>query len=90
MMANKNSYKKSSFGPAFLFLEKARRTALADYYEFCRLMDDIADEPDVKNPEGELSFWKEEVSKEHLLQIWAAVYKRMSASLVCCRTVFYF
>ena len=63
MMANKNSYKKSSFGPAFLFLEKARRTALADYYEFSRLMDDIADEPDVKNPEGELSFWKEEVSR---------------------------
>lgn len=63
MTANKNSYKKSSFGPAFLFLEKARRTALADYYEFCRLMDDIADEPDVKNPEGELSFWKEEVSR---------------------------
>ena len=63
MAANKNSYKKSSFGPAFFFLEKPRREALADYYEFCRLMDDIADEPDVKDPEQQLAFWREETAR---------------------------
>ena len=44
------SYKKSSFGPAFFFLNKRRRQALAHYYEFCRLADDIADEPNVLLP----------------------------------------
>ena len=63
MAADKNSYKKSSFGPAFLFLEKYRREALADYYEFCRRMDDIADEPDVQNPAGELDFWAAEIAR---------------------------
>lgn len=57
-----NSYKKSSFGPAFLFLSKRRRAALAAYYEFCRLMDDIADEPDVKDPLKELDFWQQEIA----------------------------
>ena len=61
MNADKNSYKKSSFGPAFLFLGKRRREALAVYYAFCRLMDDIADEPDVKDRLAELSLWKEEI-----------------------------
>ncbi len=57
------SYKKSSFGPAFLFLEKSRREALATYYAFCRLMDDLADEPGVEDPEKELSFWQEEMAR---------------------------
>lgn len=57
------SYKKSSFGPAFFFVSKRRRTALAAYYEFCRLMDDIADEPNVKDPLKELDFWQEEVAR---------------------------
>lgn len=63
MKSPNNSYKKSSFGPAFFFLSKRRRAALAAYYEFCRLMDDIADEPTVKNPLQELNFWQEEVSR---------------------------
>lgn len=63
MAANNRSYKKSSFGPAFLFLSKRRREALADYYEFCRLMDDIADEPDVPAPEKELDFWQAEIGR---------------------------
>ncbi len=63
MTANNRSYKKSSFGPAFLFLSKRRREALADYYEFCRRMDDIADEPDVQNPAGELDFWAAEIAR---------------------------
>ena len=61
MTVTYNSYKKSSFGPAFLFLDKRRRKALQVYYAFCRLMDDIADEPGVKNPEQELIFWREEI-----------------------------
>ena len=55
------SYKKSSFGPAFFFLSKRQRTALAAYYEFCRLMDDLADEPGVKDRQGQLLSWQEEV-----------------------------
>jgi phytoene synthase len=61
MTPNQTAYKKSSFGPAFLFLGKKQRRALADYYAFCRLMDDIADEPTVKNPQRELDFWREEI-----------------------------
>jgi len=62
-MAENKSYKKSSFGPAFLFLPKRRRAALADYYEFCRLMDDIADEPTFPEPGKELSYWEEEIAR---------------------------
>ena len=60
MTTTQNSYQKSSFGPAFFFLSKERRAALADYYEFCRLMDDIDDEPRT-NPIEELNFWQGEV-----------------------------
>lgn len=63
MAANNRSYKKSSFGPAFFFLDGRRREALADYYEFCRRMDDIADEPDVPDPAGELDFWETEIAR---------------------------
>ena len=61
MSADNKSYKKSSFGPAFFFLSKRRREALANYYEFCRLMDDIADEPDVPSPQRELDHWEKEI-----------------------------
>lgn len=44
-MTQTPAYKKSSFGPAFLFLPRRQRRALANYYAFCRLADDIADEP---------------------------------------------
>lgn len=63
MAADKNSYKKSSFGPAFFFLSKRRRDALSNYYEFCRRMDDIADEPDMPSPAKELDFWQEEIAR---------------------------
>ncbi len=63
MKADISSYKKSSFGPAFLFLSKRRREALAVYYAFCRLMDDIADEPTVQDPQKELDFWREEIER---------------------------
>ena len=63
MKADISSYKKSSFGPAFLFLSEKQRCALAVYYAFCRLMDDIADEPDIPNPQEELNFWQEEIQR---------------------------
>lgn len=62
MSQNTNAYKKSSFGPAFFFLNKRQKQALADYYAFCRLMDDIADEP-CENPQGELSDWEAEIGR---------------------------
>ncbi len=63
MNADQAAYKKSSFGPAFLFLDKKRRQALATYYSFCRLMDDIADEPGVPDRAKELAFWRKEIDR---------------------------
>ena len=63
MKADCKAYKKSSFGPAFLFLNKTQRRALAVYYAFCRLMDDIADEPNVPDPQGQLNFWRQEIAR---------------------------
>lgn len=60
---NYASYKKSSFGPAFLFLRKERRRALCCYYAFCRMMDDIADEPGHADPSAELDQWAEEIRR---------------------------
>ena len=36
---------------------------MAAYYEFCRLMDDLADEPGVQDRQGQLLFWQEEVGR---------------------------
>ena len=63
MNPDSSAYKKSSFSPAFLFLGNKQRQALAVYYAFCRLMDDIADEPTVKNPQEELAFWRAEIGR---------------------------
>lgn len=63
MNPTQTAYKKSSFGPAFLFLDKKRRRALATYYAFCRLMDDIADEPGIADREKQLAFWQEEIQR---------------------------
>lgn len=57
------AYKKSSFGPAFLFLNKQRREALAAYYVFCRKMDDIADEPNIADRCKELDTWRQEIER---------------------------
>lgn len=62
-MTTQTAYKKSSFGPAFLFLSKKRREALAVYYAFCRLMDDIADEPEIKDKAEQLVYWKQEITR---------------------------
>ncbi len=54
------AYKKSSFGPAFFFLSRRKRQALANYYAFCRLADDIADEP-AQHPEQLLRALEQEI-----------------------------
>ena len=51
-MTEQDAYKKSSFGPAFFFLGKSRRRALAHYYAFCRIADDVADEPQANAPQA--------------------------------------
>ncbi len=60
-MTQPQAYKKSSFGPAFFFLTKRERQALAHYYAFCRLADDIADEPNRPNPATELNALAQEI-----------------------------
>lgn len=60
-MTEQDAYKKSSFGPAFFFLGKSRRKALAHYYAFCRKADDIADEPQPNAPQA-LKSLAEEIS----------------------------
>ncbi|MBR2081854.1 MAG: squalene/phytoene synthase family protein [Elusimicrobiaceae bacterium] len=60
-MISTPAYKKSSFGPAFFFLKRRQRRALADYYAFCRLADDIADEPNQPNPEAQLNALAQEI-----------------------------
>ena len=59
-MSDISVYKKSSFGPAFLFLSRKKRAALAHYYAFCRQADDIVDEPN-ENPALALEALRQEV-----------------------------
>lgn len=61
MTQPQDAYKKSSFGPAFFFLSRRTRQALAHYYAFCRLADDIADEPHRPNPQAELNALSQEI-----------------------------
>lgn len=60
-MTQPQAYKKSSFGAAFLFLTRRQRRALANYYAFCRLADDIADEPGRPDPARELDALAQEI-----------------------------
>ncbi|MDR0292312.1 MAG: squalene/phytoene synthase family protein [Elusimicrobium sp.] len=64
-------YKKSSFGPAFLFMNEERKNALAAVYAFCREVDDIVDEP-AQNPRAALEFWRTEIEKVFSAQTPAA------------------
>lgn len=77
MSSLQTTYKKSSFGPAFFFLDKKRREALAVYYAFCRLMDDIADEPQVQNRLQELQFWQEEITRVYEKQAQTPLGKEL-------------
>lgn len=57
--------KKSNFFLGFLFLSKGKREALAAVYAYCRLIDDIVDEPGVAKDEAraQLQFWREEIAR---------------------------
>ena len=49
----------SSFGAAFVFLDKERRQALDAVYAYCRLVDDAVDDaPDAAAARAELSAWR--------------------------------
>jgi phytoene synthase len=57
----------SSFAAAFWMLPPARRRALHAVYAFCRLADDIADEPAVREDRGLLLVrWREELDAAYL------------------------
>ena len=64
-MMQEQAYKQSSFGPAFLFLSRRKRAALAHYYTFCRLADDLVDEPN-ENPQRALKNLAQEVEYIYL------------------------
>ena len=57
--------KKSNLAFAFFCLDKERAKDMEIFYAFCRLMDDIADEPARAAPEkrAELASWKGEISR---------------------------
>ncbi len=52
----------SNFYYSFLLLPRAKRRAIKDVYEFCRLLDDVVDEDQTgRNPYAELQYWRGEV-----------------------------
>ena len=56
--------KKSNFFLGFLFLPKEKREALTRIYAYCRLIDDIVDEPKPKDEAlRELQFWRDEIER---------------------------
>ncbi len=57
--------KKSNFFLGFLLLPPAKRKALAAVYAYCRLIDDIVDEPGVSKDEArkQLDFWRAEIER---------------------------
>ncbi|HAF95799.1 MAG: hypothetical protein A2X34_00695 [Elusimicrobia bacterium GWC2_51_8] len=54
---------QSSFGPAFLFLNRPQRRALCAFYAYARSVDDIADDPalDKESKLAGLASWKMEI-----------------------------
>ena len=55
--------RKSNFFLGFLLLPKPKREALSAVYAYCRLIDDIVDEPGVPKDEArrQLDFWRGEI-----------------------------
>jgi phytoene synthase len=52
----------SNFYYAFLLLPRSRREAIQNVYGFCRIIDDIVDEPRAgRDPAAELDKWREEI-----------------------------
>ena len=60
--------KKSNLAFAFFCLDKGRAKDMEIFYAFCRLMDDIADEPERPAPEkrAELDAWSSDVCSSDL------------------------
>jgi phytoene synthase len=57
----------SSFAAAFWMVSPARRRALHAIYAFCRMADDIADDPAVRGDRGRLlARWREELEAAYL------------------------
>jgi len=55
---------RSSFGAAFVFLEKPRREALDAVYAYCRFVDDAVDDaPSVPVARAELRAWRERLDR---------------------------
>jgi phytoene synthase len=56
---------RSSFGPAFLFLNGAQRRALGAFYRFARAADDIADEPGRERQSrlSDIAAWRGEIDR---------------------------
>jgi len=56
--------KKSNFFLGFLLLPKPKREALSAVYAYCRLIDDIVDEPGPKaEARKQLGFWRDEIER---------------------------
>lgn len=57
--------KKSNFFLGFLLLPKPKREALSAVYAYCRLIDDIVDEPGVDKDAArrQLAFWRDEIER---------------------------
>ncbi len=54
---------RSSFYYAFVLLPPQRRRALNAVYAFCRFVDDIADDEEIREPAQLLSRWREELGR---------------------------
>ncbi len=56
--------RKSNLAFSFLCLEEERRLAMTDFYDFCRQVDDIVDDPDRSEGEkqAKLDRWREEIA----------------------------
>lgn len=66
--------RKSNLAFTFMSLEPERREAMAVFYDFCRCVDDIADDPDMpdEQKQRELDAWRTEIE---------ACYQRINGSL---------
>lgn len=63
--AEPGAEKGSNFYLGFLFLSREQREALSAVYAYCRLIDDVVDEPALPKEEAraQLRFWREEVER---------------------------
>jgi 15-cis-phytoene synthase len=65
-MSGPAAFKKSSFAPAFLFLSRPRRRALAALYAFARAVDDAVDDAPPPEAERTLALWRAVLSAPYV------------------------